>query len=58
MSEELGALKAAEKEWEENPSNLTCGLYMEALCEAEAEGLIDDDEWLNGLCAIREWLMP
>ena len=39
-----------------NPSNASAGDYMSALREMEAEGDIDDDEWLDGLAEINDYL--
>jgi hypothetical protein len=35
----------------------SCAKFMQALMDAEQDDLIEDDEWMNGLAAIRQWLL-
>lgn len=50
-------LEEAEHRFLTDPTNDTAGEFMACLMEAEAEGTIDDDEWLDGLASIRNYLM-
>lgn len=52
----MSALDTAEKEFLEKPSNTTAGAFMAALMDAEVDGEIDDDDWLDGLSMIRDYL--
>jgi hypothetical protein len=38
------------------PTPATVGNYLAALMDAESEGYLDDDDWLDGLAAVRDWL--
>lgn len=51
-------LERAREAFEGMPTTVTAGIFMAALMEAEAEGAISDDEWLDGLASIRDFLLP
>jgi hypothetical protein len=47
----------AQKAFYDTPSNITAGAYMEAAREGESEGDLSDDEWLNALAEINDFLL-
>jgi hypothetical protein len=52
----LSTLDEAKEAFIDNPTNATAGAFMTALMEAESEGELGDDEWLNGLASVRDYL--
>ena len=52
------ALDLAQTEFIQSPNNVTAAGYLTAAMDAEAEGIINDEEFLDHLVAIRDWLTP
>lgn len=48
----------AQEAFQQTPNNQTAGAYLASAMEAENEGDLDDDEWLNALAEIRDYLLP
>jgi hypothetical protein len=39
------------------PNKQTAGVYLALLVDAESEGSINDDEFLNGVAEVSHWLL-
>lgn len=52
------SLNFAQTAFEQFPNNETAGVYLRVLMEYEADDMIDDDTFLDGLASIAVYLLP
>lgn len=49
-------LREAQEQFRAQPTPATAGLYLDTLMVCEADGVIGDEVWLNGLAEVRDAL--